>query len=797
MTKPVIPKIQILRRNLTFVTCASVIVLITTCWYFLLPNPLFNKPYSSLLTDSHGQIISARIAKDNQWRFPVNYTNASPKLISALVTFEDKNFFFHKGVDWIALGRALYQNIKYGKTVSGGSTITMQVARMALENKKRTIFNKIREIILALRIEYSYSKLEILSLYFAHAPFGRNIVGAETASYRYFNQSANELTWAEAATLAVLPNAPALIFPGKNQQKLLSKRNKLLQALKNRSAISQEIYMLSLVEPLPQKTFAMPDMAPHLLNRSIKEFGEGKRFQSSLNSELQKQIQNLLQRQATYLNANQIYNSGVLVAEVNSGKIIAYNGNITYPDRHESHGENVDVVNAPRSTGSILKPFLYGYMINEGLILPTMLIPDIPTQIAGFNPKNFNLSYDGAVQARQALARSLNIPAVRMLQQYGYEKFKEKLLRLGLKTINRPADHYGLSLVLGGAEAKLYDLCGAYAALGRILNNFNLHHSYNENQYHPLTWLQDQSSTDFSSDKEQIKAGAIYEMFNAMLEVSRPDIDANWKRLSGSQKIAWKTGTSYGYRDAWAIGITKNYVVGVWVGNASGEGRPELTGIASAAPILFEVFALLPKSNDWFAAPQSELHQIEICKKSGHRAGQYCSEKSVLAIQKTTDQTRVCPYHLLIHLDEEKKYQVNSDCYPVNKIINETWFNLPPGMEYYYKSRDPEYKSLPPWKPECTKSGGKSMEMIYPKHKAKLFIPKDLGGKPSQVVFELAHQKPETKVYWHLDQTFISYTEKIHQLALNPSKGQHTLTLVDDFGETITIQFEIINEQEK
>lgn len=764
-------------------------------WFlFCLPSPLFETPYSTVLYDKSGKLLAARIAKDNQWRFP-SPKKIPTKFITCLIHFEDKHFYSHPGIDIGATTRAMYQNISSGKVVSGGSTITMQVIRLARKNKKRSYFEKIIEMIWAMRLELTNPKAEVLSLYATHAPFGGNIVGLEAASMRYFGRSPEKLSWSECAALAVLPNSPSLIYPGKNQQLLLKKRNKLLQKLFEAKQIDQETLELSLLEALPDKFFPIPQDAPHLLNRCIKEQGEGTSLITSIDLDLQKQINDLVEYHAKTYRASEIYNAAVIVADVNTGKVLSYVGN-TKSFLKQDHGNDVDVINSVRSTGSLLKPYLYASMLNDGELLPGMLIPDIPTQIGGFSPKNYNLTYDGAVPAWRALARSLNIPSVKLLQQHGLEKFHQQLRDIGLTTINRPASEYGMSIILGGAEGKLWDLSGVYASMGRTVNHFSLYNgAYFKNDYRPLTYIEDAKSSDEKISSSKLSAAATWLTFEAMAEVSRPELDASWKRLSGGRKIAWKTGTSFGFRDGWAIGITPDYVVGVWVGNADGEGRPGLTGISAAAPLLFDVFGILPQKSPWFKEPFKEMKQVKVCKQSGYRASVNCPETDKIRAPINSEKTIQCPYHRIIHLDKTGTFRVANECEDVANMQHVPWFVLPPAMEYFYKTKSPSYKTLPPFKEGCFTYTGKAMEMIYPKNGTKIFVPVDLDSKQTAAVFEVAHRNPASTIFWHIDEAFVGSTQNIHQLGLNPPKGKHMLTLVDDNGESLSISFEVLSDK--
>ncbi|HTL81161.1 MAG TPA: transglycosylase domain-containing protein, partial [Bacteroidia bacterium] len=406
-------------------------VVLLIAYYFCLPGKLFTDPTSTVLLDKDGKLLGAKIASDGQWRFPER-KKAPYKFSQCLIQYEDRQFAIHHGVNPAALFRAVKQDISGGKVISGGSTITMQTIRLSRKNPPRNIWQKIIEIILATRIEFSYSKQEILALYASHAPFGSNVVGIDAAAWRYFGRSADNLSWAESATLAVLPNSPSLIYPGKNSQRLKDKRDRLLDRLVEAKVIDQQTCDLSKQEGLPGAPLPLPRLAPHLLDRAAKDGMKGQVVTTTLESDLQTRVNEIVMRHHLHLKGNQVNNAAAIVLDVPTGNVLAYVGNVT--DESDSsgavskdNGNDVDCITAPRSTGSILKPFLYAGMLTDGVILPNTLVPDIPTDLSGYNPQNFNRSYDGAVPARRALARSLNVPAVRMLQQYRVERFHDLL----------------------------------------------------------------------------------------------------------------------------------------------------------------------------------------------------------------------------------------------------------------------------------------------------------------------------------------------------------------------------------
>ena len=759
-------------------------------YYFCLPNQLFKEPTTTVITSKNNELLGAQIAKDGQWRFPYN-DSIPDKFKTCIVQFEDEYFYKHPGFNPISIFKALRENLKSGGIKRGGSTLTQQVIRLSRKGKSRTYFEKVIEIIQATRLEFQYSKEEILSFYASNAPFGGNVVGLDAAAWRYFNRNANELSWAESATLAVLPNAPSLIYPGKNQERLLIKRNRLLKKLLENKIIDTLTFDLSIAESLPQKPYPLPQIAPHLLQK-VAQIHYGKHIQTTVDSKLQERVNFIIKNHYNQLSQNEIHNAAVLVLDVKTRKVLAYVGN-TPTDK--AHQKDVDIVDKPRSTGSILKPFLYAAMLDAGDLLPNTLVADVPTQYGSYNPENYNKTYDGAVPASRALSRSLNVPAVRMLQEFGLDRFHHYLKDLKLKDLKYNANHYGLSLILGGAESNLWDLCKSYASLSSTLNHFSESSGeYFSNEFCEPTFLASEK-IDFgkkTSDKTLFDAGSIYLTYESLKEVNRPEGDESWEFFDGSKQIAWKTGTSFGFRDAWAIGTTKDYVVGVWVGNADGEGRPGLVGVQTAAPILFEVFDLLPNS-DWFAKPFDEMQEVSICKQSGHRASANCNDTEDKFIQNSGLKTKACPFHVLIHLDKNETFQVNTSCENLNDITHKSWFVLPPLMAYYYKTKNPFYKPLPKFRNDCLGENSISIEFIYPKENNSIFLPKDFDGQTNSLILKIAHSKPESTLFWYIDETFIGSTKDIHETAIIPKQGKHIITVVDEFGNEAKRGFEISN----
>lgn len=762
------------KRRVVF---AGFIIVISSWYYVCLPDNIFNNTYSTIIEDENGLLMSAIIAEDGQWRFPPSNTIPS-KFKTCIRLFEDEYFYYHPGVNPISIFRALKQNYRSKKIKSGGSTITMQLLRLS-RKKKRTYKEKVIEIILATRTELAYSKNEILCLYAANAPFGGNVVGLEAASWRYYGRAPHLLSWAESATLAVLPNAPSLIYPGKNQKILLKKRNRLLKKLVTKDIINAEQYELAIEEPLPQKPLKLPQITPHFLNYTIKKGHKGKRVVSTIDGSLQKKLAKLVQHKHEILAMNQIDNLAVLVIDVKKNCVLSYIGNSSC--KTDNCGGKVDIIQAKRSSGSTLKPFLYASMIEGGMLLKDELIEDVPIKISGYAPLNFDKTYDGAVPASEALTRSLNIPAVKLLQKYGVEKFLTNLKSLNFKSINKKASHYGLSLILGGAECTLWELCNAYYLMSKVTQNeipFEIKIQENQNSK--------------KNEVNFISSASSYQILNVLTETNRPFGEGAWKIFDSAKPIAWKTGTSFGQRDAWAIGVTPEFIVGVWVGNADGEGRPGLTGVKKAAPILFDTFRLLPETT-WFAKPLDKTIELSICEKSGYPASLDCPNIKKTTVHEMGVHHVSCPFHKEIQLDSTQTYRVNSNCYSVSKMKKVSWFSLPPLQEWYYKYRNPNYKTLPTFSNNCIEGNPNSMAFIYPKDNSSILIPKDLNGEKSSTIFHAVHQNKDAVLFWFLDAEFLCKTTGTHKAVVNPKKGGiRTIIIVDNFGNRIEKKIKFI-----
>lgn len=763
---------------------AAVMIAVFGAFLILVPMPRFQDPYSTVLLDRDGNLLGATVARDEQWRFQEPDT-LPPMYVEALLTYEDRYFYQHPGVNPVSLVKSAYRDIRAGKIVSGGSTLTMQLARLARKNPPRTFPEKMLEILMALKAEMFQSKKQILKEYAAHAPFGSNVVGLQAACWRFFGRGAGQLSWAQAATLAVLPNSPALIFPGKNQQLLKVKRNGLLDQLRQRGFLDSATCTLAKSEPVPGPPKAIVQLAPELATR-LKGLGQGgKEITTSLDRQLQQQVSAVIDRYHELYRDNQIYNEAALVLDIKTGKVLAYVGNSG--DTSDSHAGQVDIIPARRSYGSLLKPILYLSSLEQGIICPRSILPDYPANFGGFSPKNYQIEYDGVVPADQVLIRSLNVPSVFLLQRFGTPRFLHRLRRLGFTTFTQPATHYGLSLILGGAESSLWELTGAYGALAhRLLAP--------RDTLWKVSYLRDDHGDPAVLDATFSTSGfhpaSIWTTFNVISGLYRPGDDGRWEQFSSSQKIAWKTGTSFGNRDAWAIGVTSRYAVGVWVGNASGAGRPGLVGATSAAPIMFDIFSQLPNAA-WFERPPDGWKKIILCQQSGYRASADCPDTVSRWLPACCAESPVCSFHQLIHLDPTGRYRVSSSCMNPADMRTESWFVLTAVEEMYYMARHSNYRRLPPFRPGCDPAASnpsQRMSLVYPSDGARIYIPREREGSRGKVIFEVAHRDPGAVIYWHMDDQYLGSTRGVHKMAIDAPFGPHRFTLVDDQGEMLCFE---------
>ena len=732
-----------------------------------LPDPLFEPDYSTVVLDEQGRILRMFLNRDEQWCFPHRAEAVVPRTLEqAVLFFEDRRFYSHPGVDPLALLRAVYQNISSGDVVSGASTLTMQVARMTSPGR-RTYVNKALEALQALKIELHYDKKQILNLYLDHAPYGGNIVGYRSAAQRYFGKSPERLTWGEAATLAVLPNAPGLISPLANPEKLRIRRNRLLNRLLDEGVIDAETFGLARLEKVPDGVRPLPMDAPHLARRLASRH-RSTYIRTTVQRDIQKQSAELVDRHTAFMRRMGVHNGAALIAETRTGKVRAYVGSQGFLD-NRNQGQ-VDGVAAARSSGSLLKPFLYALAIDEGLLLPETRIRDLPIHYGGYSPGNADGDFNGLVSAREALVRSLNVPAVRLLGEYGMDPFYGFLKSAGLTTLFRSSGDYGLPMILGGVEVRLWDMALCYRALA------------SGGRFSPLRVL---AGTPVAEGPALISPGACFLTLNMLRDLKRPGAEYYWHQYQNRWPVAWKTGTSYGKRDAWAVGVSPEWTVAVWIGNFGGRGNANLSGASSAAPLLFDLFNMLPKRREhaWIDTPINDLGRLQLCADTGFRAGPHCERPVSVQAPSHMKPLRTCPYHRTLQVTLDGSHRVCSLCWQPKGRRSVRRLVFPADVAEFLRERGHVPGVVPPHKPDCPAgTGPHPLKITYPQQNARLWLPRDFGGRRQKIAMRVAHRERDRILYWYLDDRYMGYSRGRHVLAAELSRGWHTLDVVDGIG---------------
>jgi len=725
---------------------------------------------SIVVTDKDYKIIDVFLS-DNQQFCLAGYKKflIPDKLKKAILEFEDKYFYYHPGFNPFSLVYSAYVNLKAGSVIRGGSSITMQVAKIILENKGRNIINKILEIMLSFKIELYNTKNKILYYYLSYAPYGYNIRGYQTACLFYFNKTCDNITWGEATTLAVIPNKPNIVY---KPILLKEKRDLLLKRLKDKNIIDKTVYDISVREPISIKKISIVKIAPHITTRLYMEKkGFVKRrfiddsirsnvIKTTIDQNIQRKIINIVKPYIEGLREFGIKNISVLVAETQSGYIRGYIGSQDFFDKDQGF---VDGVLSPRSPGSTLKPFLYALSIDEGLITTSSLLRDTPVFFKEFNPANFDRKYRGVVKASTALTDSLNIPAVILLNSYGLEDFYRFLKDAGVTSLFRTASDYGLSIILGSCEISLFELVNLYRGLG------------NYGVFSDLSIFEKDSV-----NKRLISSMASYLILKTLQDVKRPDIDFYWQSLL-KKPISWKTGTSYGLKDAIAVGVTPDWTVGVWVGNFTGESNPLLVG-KKIAPVFFRIFDILPGNRD-FEFPSYDSKIIKICSKTGFLASPDCPEVKEYPYPKNAKNLKKCPYHKTFFVTENEKYRIKNPINYKSKYHKKTFLVFPPSIEYFLNKVGLE---KPP--PFIDDNNDNELEIIYPQNDIKIFIPRDVSGV-IQNIKAMAVSKKNAKLYWYIDDKFLGTTIDKHEILFVTTSGKHKITVIDDNGNMVTSSF--------
>jgi len=747
-----------------------------------LPSPLFKPLYNREVQDAAGRTLRIFLSNEEEWCLQPDNVPVEGKLQQAVIEYEDRAFWRHPGFNPASLLRAAIQNARAGDILSGASTITMQVARL-MAPKRRTLINKVLEILQSIKIEIGYTKAEILSAYLNHAPYGGNIRGIRAAALRYFGKGPEELTWSEAATLAVIPNAPGQISPIKNRGRLKQKRDNLLYRLHASGSIDSAALHLAMSEPLPGRVRPLPMVAPHLCRRLIREaVDDTPVIRSTILLGIQTDVEKRLADHARTLQILGIHDAAAIVAETATGRVRAYVGSPKFLD--PKFGQ-VDGAAAPRSSGSLFKPFLWGKCIDEGILLPRTLIKDIPTYYGSFSPANYTGTFDGLVRSGDALIRSLNVPAVRLLYTYGVQPFSVFLKKAGMTTLHRSSDEYGLSLILGGAETTLMEMAAMYRglALGGRFETLSLTDTQESKSERPVL----------------ISPGACWQVLEILKNLKRPGAEYYWEQFQNQWPLAWKTGTSFGHKDGWAVGVSPQWTIAVWTGNFNGEGNSALSGASCAAPLLFDIFHSLEKNPQqvWFKTPHEELREVTLCRETGYLAGPWCEHTEKMLAPAHMHPLQICPYHQRIALSQDGSHSVCSLCWNTGSYRLENRLVFPPEVTQFLRDRGQAFWKVPPHHANCPgRQRSQPITILYPRDKSTLWVPRDFDSRLQRLTCRAAHGDDESIIHWYLDDHYLGNTVSKHTMALPPIRGWHEVAVLDQRGNRDRVRFHIGYENE-
>ncbi len=726
--------------------------------------------YSKVVLDNNDQYLRVYLDRREQWHL-AHQGAVAEKLKIAILTFEDKHFYHHPGINPVSIMRAFISNLKAGKVVSGGSTITMQLARLHLKGK-RTFLNKFKEALVSLKLELFHTKDEILLSYLNNAPYGSNIVGIKSAAYKYFGKELQELTWAEAALFAVLPNNPGYLFPGSNSKQLKIKRDSLLRKLMKEGFLTKSQYQNSLREEIPKSQFSFPFIAPHLSDRL--QDNSSNVFHTTIYKDLQIKLENIAKSKGNYLKGIGIKNLAILVSNTKTHEVKAYIGSQNYFSQ-STNGFN-DGVMALRSSGSILKPFIYAYALDKGIVTPNSLLEDVNKNYGILLPKNYDKKYRGIVTLSEALQKSLNIPAYEITQKLGLYDAISVLKSVGMNSLTREASSYGLSICVGGAETNLWQLSQMYQSLA------------SKGQYNSLKVLKNQA---IETKKSILSPAASYQILDILRGVKHPN---HYQGVFND--LAWKTGTSNGFRDAWAVGLDEDWTIAVWAGNFTGEGNHHLSGRIIAGDILFRVrSALSPAHSEFFAKPWSDFKQVAVCALSGYSPTDSCKDTLWIDVPKNSILLEKCPYHHQIIVNETETMQVCSECWQGIEHKSISVLDYPPSVDYHLKLNGIEVATIPPHNPDCSLLHTQSKLIIkYPINNSTIYLPIDINGQVNS--FQAKAVSDDKTIYWFLNDEYLGMTEDIHQMDIITNPGRKELNLINSEGISKEVIFQIKSKED-
>lgn len=756
----------------------SAIAAISGLLLFLLLNVLFPLPdnieYSTIVLDNKGNVIHAFITRDQKWRMKTELKEISPVLRKTLLYKEDKYFYYHPGINPLALARAATMNLLRLKRTSGASTITMQVARM-LQPKQRTYLNKVAEMFRALQLEWKYSKDEILQLYFNLVPYGSNIEGVKSASILYFKKNPDHLSLAEVTALSIIPNRPSSLRMGFRNDLIVRERNKWLNRFGTDGLFTAKEIADALDEPLEARRTEAPKLAPHLAYK-LKSSQHTDVIHTCLQMQSQLKLEKMVKDYVSGLYTLNIYNAAVVVLDNKTHEIISYVGSADFAN--STDGGQVNGAAAVRQPGSALKPLAYGLCFDNGLLTPKTVITDVPLNINGYQPENYDSKFNGYVTVEFALENSLNIPAVKALNDLGTDKMIARLMQCNFKQIKKDEKKLGLSLILGGCGVTLEEMTGLYSAFA------------NDGLYSKPVFTTTGTPKAATDTVRILSPSANFMLTEILSKLARPDLPTNWEQSSHTPRIAWKTGTSYGKRDAWSIGYNKNYTVGVWVGNFSGAGVPELSGANVATPLLFRIFNTIDynSSNDWYNMPAA-CGIRQVCSETGKLPAAHCTSTINDYFIPLISNSTLCDNMREVPVSADGKLSYCKNCQPENGYRKVLYKLVPPEMQAYYEENHLAYERIPPHNPACDKVFTEGAPTIRSPRNGSEYYISNSNPEPLQLSCDVTNDVKT--VYWYINNRFYQKADARTKLFFEPAEGPVKVSCTDDKGRNTDVYIRV------
>ncbi|MFH1196794.1 MAG: penicillin-binding protein 1C [bacterium] len=761
--------IKILHSKLFIIIFSAVAVVSVLDKLFPLPSP---KTYSKVIQSSNGTLLTSYLTQDDKWRMRTRLEEVTPELVAGIIAKEDKSFFFHSGVDFTAIVRALYQNIVSRKRESGASTITMQVVRL-LEPAERNYFNKFREMIRAYQLELHYSKKEILEMYLSLLPYGGNIEGVKSASYIYFNRPPNKLSLAQSITLAVIPNNPNKFRLDVSTEPVRKMRNYWVKKFVAEETFKKNDLLDALDEPMTAQRFTVPNLAPHF-SLFMNDISNEDIVRTTLDLKTQLIAEKLLFNHVNRVKGKNVSNGAVIIIDNKASSVVAYCGSADFNDINASG--QVNGVTAIRSPGSTLKPGLYALAFDLGILTPKMRLMDIPTDFGGYEPENYELKFNGYVTAQYALMNSLNIPAVQLLREVTFTRFVNILANSGFGEIAKQKNQLGLSMILGG--------CGV--TLEQLTHFFTLF--ANGGELYPLNY--EIENIGRKEGNKIFTPGSVYLISQILSNNERPDFPNALLYNTNLPRIAWKTGTSFGKKDAWAVGYSPRYTIGVWMGNFDGKGSPHLSGAEMAVPLLFDLFNAVDygSNKEWFKKPK-DVGIRKVCAETGMLPTQYCANTIDDFYLKNISPNKECDLYKEIYVNLNGTIEYCTECLPNEGYKKEAYPVYPPEITLWFTSQNIIVKKPPPHNPLCqAKFSTKGPAIISPSRDFEYLIEE---GKKQEILLQAASDATVKKQYWYVNDMYFKECTPGEKIFFAPQKGKIKITCMDDKGRSETVNITV------